>query len=226
MIAIEIGVARSVMLCLCLNFGAASGVFAQSDAVAPVAKAAEANGQTAIANPAEVGPTWSALNFEQKTALAPLAASWPTLSAAHKNKWIALVEKYQSMADSEKARLQSRMVDWAALSPKDRELARLNFAQTKKLSTDSRVANWEAYQALPENQRQALLEAAPKKPVGAAIAVKPVQASKLAEVPVTRKTPEPVRIEANQRAMVDRYTLLPQNPGTKESVQAPAPPAK
>jgi len=45
-------------------------------------------------------------------------------------------------------------------------------------------------------------------------------------VPVTRKTPEPVRAAVSQRKMVDRYTLLPQNPGTKDSVTAPDPAVK
>ncbi len=145
------------------------------------------------------------------------------LSSAHQNKWLALVQKYPEMAEADKARLHSRMVDWTALSPKDRELARLNFAETKKLSNDARVANWEAYQALPDSKKQQLLDAAPKKPVGAAVTIKPVPNRKMAEVPVTRKTPEPVRAAVSQRAMVNRYTLLPQNPNTKDSLQAPAP---
>ena len=46
-------------------------------------------------------------------------------------------------------------------------------------------------------------------PSGAAIAAKPVAPSKLAEVPVTRKTPEPVKASSNARPAIDRYTLLP-----------------
>lgn len=225
MVLTSIGMARATLLGLSLLAGFVGGVFAQSDSVPGAAKTNESAVQAAPER-SEIGLSWSELSPAQKTALAPLAAIWPTLLSGHKGKWIALVQKYPEMADADKERLHSRMVDWAALSPKDRELARLNFAETKKLPTDSRVANWEAYQALPESKKQALLEAAPKKPVGAAVAVKPVQASKLAEVPVTRKTPEPVRAAANQRTTVDRYTLLPQNPSTKDSVQAPTPSPK
>ena len=188
----------------------------------PVVPKAISSGAQSI----EVGPTWADLNADQKVALAPLASTWPALSAGQKGKWVALVRKYPQMAESDKARLGERMVDWAALSPRDRERARLNFAETKKLNVDSRVANWEAYQALPDSKKQALLDAAPKKPAGAAVAVKPVAASKLATVPVTRKTPEPLRAIASQSAAVDRYTLLRQNPATKESIQVPAPSIK
>lgn len=208
---------------LFLALGLASGAFAQSEPAPTAAKAAEPLAAALPPN-AEPGLAWSALSPTQQLALAPLAASWPALSLAHQNKWLALVQKYPEMAEADKARLHSRMADWAALSPKNREIARLNFAETKKLSTDARVANWEAYQALPESKKQELLEAAPKKAVGAAVAVKPVPSSKLAAVPVTRKTPEPVRAVVNQRKTVDRYTLLPQSQTTENSVAAPAPP--
>ena len=217
--------ARALFLSLSLTWVASPWALAQSDA-APVAPKPAASAPAAVPAVTEVGPAWSGLNPSQKTALAPLAAAWPGLSEGHKNKWLALVQKFPEMTEADRSRLHDRMVDWAALSPKDRELARLNFAQTKKLSADERIANWEAYQALPDSKKQQLLEAAPKKPVGVAVTIKPVPANKLAEVPVTRKTPEPARAAVSQRNMVDRYTLLPQNPGTKDSVVAPDPSAR
>ena len=219
MVLISLKALASSLLVLQLALGTISAVFAQSDPVLPAPKAAASTAPAPLRQ--EAGPSWSELSADQKVALSPLAASWPSLSSSHKGKWIALVQKYPEMAEADKARLNERMVDWAALSPKDRELARLNFAVSKKIPTDSRLANWEAYQALPESKKQALLDAAPKKAVGAAVAVKPVQANKLAAVPVTRKTPEPVRAVASQRATVDRYTLLPQNPSAKEGIPAP-----
>ncbi len=218
-------VACVLLLGLATTLAASPWAFAQSDA-APVAANSPASAPVLLPLGPEVGTSWSGLSSAQKTALAPLAAAWPSLAEGHKNKWIALVQKFPEMAEADRTRLHGRMVDWAALSPKDRELARLNFAQTKKLSSDERVANWEAYQALPESKKQQLLEAAPKKPVGVAVTIKPVPANKLAEVPVTRKTPEPVRAAVSQRNMVDRYTLLPQTQSTKDSVAAPDPSAK
>jgi len=225
MILTSMAIARASLLTLSLLTGLLEGACAQSDPAPVAGKTSELMVQTTPER-SEMGLSWSELSPAQKTALAPLAATWSTLLSAHKSKWIALVQKYPEMADADKERLHSRMVDWAALSPKDREVARLNFAETKKLPTDSRLANWEAYQALPDSKKQALLDAAPKKPMGAAVAIKPVQANKLAEVPVTRKTPEPVRAAVNQRTTLDRYTLLPQNPNTKDSVQAPEPSTK
>jgi len=212
---------RSALFSLALVMNTASVVVAQVNAVPATPNAPMPTAKAPSVS--EVGLAWAELSSDQKIALSPLAATWPALSAGQKNKWIALVRKYPQMAEADRSRLSDRMADWAALSPKDRQLARLNFAETKKFDTDSRVANWEAYQALPESKKQALLDAAPKKPAGAAVAVKPVAANKLAAVPVTRKTPEPVRAVANQSAAVDRYTLLRQNPATKEIIHAPAP---
>jgi hypothetical protein len=171
----------------------------------------------------ESSPTWADLSLAQKKALLPLENLWPTLEVNRKRKWLAVAQNFVNMNEASQALAQERMREWAALSPLQRTQARLNFAQTKQLSGDEKLAKWEAYQALPESKKQALLEAAPKKPAGAAVAVKPVAANKLAAVPVTRKTPEPVRAIALQSAAVDRYTLLRQNPATKEIIQAPAP---
>jgi len=121
-----------------------------------------------------------------------------------------MAKNYAGMSETDREKMQSRMAEWAALKPKEREQARLNFAQTKKLPPDTRTATWEAYQALSEDERRALLDTAPKKPAGAAVAAKPVAPSKLAEVPVTRKTPEPAKMSSNARPAIDRYTLLPQ----------------
>jgi hypothetical protein len=53
------------------------------------------------------------------------------------------------------------MVEWAAMSPDERGSARLRFEESKLLlPTEERQARWEAYQALPEEQRQQLLNKA------------------------------------------------------------------
>jgi len=208
------------ILVLGLSLGLVPCAFAQTEASAPPPQATEP--LTAAPAGPEAGPRWNTLSPAQKTALNPLADAWPTLSSGHKTKWLTLVQKFPEMSDADKSRLNSRMVDWAALSPKDRELARLNFATTKKLSSDARMANWEAYQALPESKKQELLNAAPKKPVGAAVVVKPAPVNKLADVAVTRKTPEPVRAAVNQQQLVNRYTLLPEKQSSKDCVQAPS----
>jgi len=200
-------------------------IFAQTEAN-PAAINASTTAAASTLPLGTLGTPWATLRAEQREALAPLATTWPTLSSAHQRKRIALVQKYPEFTEADRERLRSRMVEWAALSPKDRQLARLQFAETKKLSNDDRVAHWEAYQALPESKKKELLEAAPKKPLGAAVAVKPVGANKLAEVPFTRKTPAPMRPDVAQGKLVDRYTLLPQSQADNNSVLAPVLPAK
>jgi hypothetical protein len=214
---------RHTLLVLALGVNATA--FAQTD---PAAGAGSAKPPVAVSS-LPIGPTgtpWDSLNSSEKEALAPLAGTWPTLTTAHQKKWVALVQKYPEFTPADRERLRSRMLDWAALSPKDRQIARLQFAETKKLSNDDRMAHWEAYQALPESTKKELSEAAPKKAVGAAVAVKPVAANKLAEVPFTRKTPAPQRTEAPLGKLVDRYTLLPQIQADNNSVLAPVLPAK
>jgi len=191
---------------VCLGLLIANAVMAQT--ASPAAKPA-----SVASAPDEAKPGWTDLSAPERQSLEPLRDVWPTLSQGHRRKWQALAKNYPQMAESDRQRLHSRMVDWAALSPKAREQARVNFAETKKLPVDARAATWEAYQALSEDERRALLDTAPKKPAGAAVAAKPVAPSKLAEVPVTRKTPEPAKVSSTARPAIDRYTLLPQKDG-------------
>lgn len=171
--------------------------------------AATAISASAVRAPDESQPQWSDLSAAERQSLEPLRVAWPTLSQGHRRKWQVVAKSFPQMSASDRERLHSRMVDWAALSPKEREQARVNFAETKKLPADARAATWEAYQALPDEEKQALLQAAPKKPAGAALAPRPVPPHKLAEVPVTRKSPEPVKASISPRPAIDRYTLLP-----------------
>jgi hypothetical protein len=171
------------------------------------------------------GTTWQSLSSKQKTSLAPLELSWNALSEGQRRKWLAISESYPNLGQPEQDKLHSRMVEWAALSPKDREAARLNFAQSKTIAKSDRAANWEAYQALSPEEREKLAQGAKLKPVGAAIAVKPVAPEKLTAVPVTRHTPEQERAEAGMKRPINRNTLLPQLPAPAAS-QAVATPAK
>lgn len=152
-------------------------------------------------------PLWSELTPLQQQALAPLAGKWDTVSQAQKRKWLALSQNYPGMSGAEQAKLHSRMSEWAALTPQQRTEARFNFGETKQLSADDKKAKWEAYQALPAEEKRKLAASAPKAPATAA-AVKPVPAQKLAEVPKPRVAKTP-RI-ATPPGQVDHHTLLPQ----------------
>jgi hypothetical protein len=169
---------------------------------------------------------WLSLSTIEQTALAPLARHWNGLSEGQKRKWLAVAKSYPGLAQPEQEKLHGRMLEWAALSPKDREVARLNFAQTKTIAKSDRAANWEAYQALSPDERKKLAADAKVKPVGAAVAVKPVAPDKLATVPITRHTPEPERTAASAQRPLNRITLLPQPPANVPSAAAAALPAK
>ena len=162
---------------------------------------------------AEARPTWAELTPMQRHSLQPLAASWSSISEFQKRKWIAISRDMTKLPAPEQAKLHERMVDWVALTAAERSQARLNFAATKKLSTDEKQAKWQAYQALSEEERKKLAEDAPRKLPGAATAVRPVPKQKLATTPFpSQSTPNAPRI-ATAPHQVDQNTLLPQVAG-------------
>jgi hypothetical protein len=124
--------------------------------------------------------TWDKLTPTQKIALQPLSTNWANLTEGHKRKWIAVSANFAQFSPEDKTKLHSRMTDWAGLSAKQREQARINFAQTKTLTPSDKQAKWETYKALPPETKQALasINVAPK-PTGAATAAKPVAKDKL-----------------------------------------------
>ena len=133
-------------------------------------------------------PAWDELTAEQQQALQPLASHWHALNAGHKRKWLALSRNYAKMLADDQTTLHSRMIEWAALSNRQRAQARLNFAEVKRVPADERKAKWEQYQALSEEEKRRLAERAPAKPQGAAIPVRPVPAQKLVTVPAITPT--------------------------------------
>ena len=150
--------------------------------------------RTAAPPRAESQPTWAALSPEQQKSLAPLSASWRTLGEAHKRKWLALSQNFHSMPPPEQARLHSRMTEWAALSPQQRTTARLNFAEAQTVAPTDKRAKWEAYQALPPEEKQRLAAgaaAAKPAPPPTAVAVQPVPKEKLAKIPPKAKKGDP-----------------------------------
>jgi hypothetical protein len=108
---------------------------------------------------------WTNLSVVQQQALRPLSLTWPTLSDQQKQKWIALSANYQEMPSSAKDRLHERMVEWAALTPKQRNQARLNYSQTVRVPSQDKAERWEVYQSLTPEQKQTLAASAPKMPL-------------------------------------------------------------
>ena len=102
------------------------------------------------------GPAWRALTAGQRQNLAPLERDWPGLGAASKAKWLEVSSRLPTMPADEQQRVQARMAEWARLTPAERGRARLSFQEKKALTPEQKQQRWEAYQALPDDQRRAL----------------------------------------------------------------------
>lgn len=110
------------------------------------------------------GPGWNQLTPAQREVLKPLREDWDGLDAPRKQKWLELATRYPKLAPTEQQRMQERMADWARLTPNQRGQVRQNFQEAKqRADRDERRARWEAYQALPEEERKALASRAAER---------------------------------------------------------------
>lgn len=152
---------------------------------------------------------WKDLTPAQQQALKPLAERWDSLAAERKRKWLVISRNYPSLPPAEQAKLHNRMNEWVSLSLQQRNQARLNFAETKKLTPEQKAEQWQAYQALSPEEKKKLAAKAPTKPAGVAVP-KPASPQKLANVPVTRHAPIKGARLAAAKYPVQENTLLPQ----------------
>lgn len=106
------------------------------------------------------GPAWATLKPAQQAALRPLERDWPEIELLQKRKWLEIAERFPAMPPQDQARLQTRMAEWAKLTPAARSQARLQFQEAKQIPTENRQASWQAYQALPPEQRRELADRA------------------------------------------------------------------
>jgi len=112
----------------------------------------------AAAQPA--GPAWSDLTPAERQALRPLEHDWAGIDAPRRQKWRELASRFDRMSPEERGRVQQRMSDWVNLSPRERNEARQNYQGARQLSPAERQQRWDAYRALPEEQRRSLAERA------------------------------------------------------------------
>ncbi len=110
------------------------------------------------------GPVWSELTPAQQAALAPLKDHWAGIDANRKTKWLEVARRFATMTPVERQRTQARMAEWAALTPVERGRARQNFQELRSLRPDDRQAMWEAYNALPPEQKRELAQRAKPAP--------------------------------------------------------------
>ena len=151
---------------------------------------------------------WQNLTYSQKKALAPLAPHWAQISPAQKNKWLAMSNNFDNLSPREQATLHNRMADWASLSPQQRAQARLSFNETKTLGADQKKSQWEAYQALSQDDRKKLAAQQTTKIQGAATASQPASPQKV--IPLLGKSPPTESIsKTTPLIVIDKKTLLP-----------------
>jgi hypothetical protein len=189
--------ARAIRASLCLLFVACSAQVRAQEANRGAGQTSDSavrtsaspnTSQAAIKAPGDAKPsTWNTLGPTERQALAPLAGSWDSIPPSQQRKWRELSRNFSSLPASEQDKMQQRMREWAALSPQERARARLNFGKTaevaRELTPAEKLAKWQAYQALPAEQRQKLADQAKAKSQGAAPAAQPVPTQKLAVVP-------------------------------------------
>lgn len=120
------------------------------------------------AAPPKKNPAWSDLTAEQQQILKPLAKDWNTLDAPRRTKWLGIAKRYPAMSATEQKRIQTRMTDWANLTPEQRRVAREQFRKIDKLPPDKRdvvAQEWQEYQQLPDYMKRSLAAEPAKKPV-------------------------------------------------------------
>jgi Protein of unknown function (DUF3106) len=112
----------------------------------------------AAATAAQAQTDWARLSPQQRSVLAPLERDWSGVTPAQQQKWLEVANRYNTLPPDEKARVQERMGEWSKLSPQDRARARMNFQEARQLGREERQQQWEAYRALPPEQRRELAE--------------------------------------------------------------------
>lgn len=136
---------------------------------------------------------WSGLTPKQQALLAPLERDWPEISDTQRSKWLSATPTLATMSGEEIKRVHDRIRDWTFLSGTERLNARIGFQVSRQLTAEQRQARWEAYQALPEEERKALAEKAMAR--RQALAEAPARAPKpAATLPKSSATPAPPRV--------------------------------
>ena len=192
---------------------AAPGLSLAQGAPAPVGAASST---PAASTQRAGGPSWSSLNAQQRTVLAPLERDWGSIDAPRKAKWIEVAGRFSSLSATDQQRVHERMAEWARMTPTERGRARLSFQESKQLSPEQKQARWEAYQALPDEERKALAvrskpaEDPPKgvapAAMGAASASRPILPARASGPQAQAKPVSPTVVQAKPGATTTLMT--------------------
>lgn len=171
------------------------------------------------------GPAWASLTVQQQSVLSPLQRDWSGIDAQRRAKWLELAARFPSLPAAEQQRVQVRMAEWARLTPAERGRARLSFQETKQLSGEQKQQRWEAYQALPDDERKALAARAKPSDDRARAAPRPTPPLDAATPKQTASAPR----AAAQRPLVKPVapTIVQAKPGatTTSMTKSAEPPA-
>lgn len=183
--------------------------------------------QTAAPAPTVAAPVkrWQKLSERQKQALSPLREQWDGLPAQQRNKWLSIADTFLQLTDEEQMTMHGRMNAWARLSAKERNAARFNFNSTQSLAIDDKRAQWEAYQALPDQEKQQL-SSGPKPPAKSAARTTQPAVGRLVSPPALPvNTPKAIpRVAPSQP--IDPKTLLPKPKAQSARSQGAPQPAR
>jgi hypothetical protein len=188
------------------------------------------------ATPAQGGPAWGTLTNEQRQVLMPLAKDWQQLDAPRKQKWLEVATRFPTMPADQQMRMQQRMTEWARMSPEQRGQARVNFQEAQQVPSQSRREKWDAYQALPQERKEALARqatrpmaghapgtgaGAPPSLRGAPLNAQAPKSNTIASVANPAHAPRPVApalVQAGQGATTNLVTPTPHPPSLSQQV--------
>ena len=196
-----------------------------ASAQAPKASAAATSQARPSAPARKEGVRWQALTPTQREVLAPLEHDWPTIESPRKQKWLALAGRFKSLSAEERTRISARMVEWAKLSPAERGQARMRFEEARQVPAPDRTARWQAYQALPVEQRQQFAARAASAASGTREApVRPPRTAKDSKEAKFNVVPSPVLTQPPKQVAP---TIVQAGPGatTTPITRRPMPPA-
>jgi hypothetical protein len=101
-------------------------------------------------------PLWSELSAAQRQVLAPFEEKWNALPVTEKRAWADLAQRFPGMKPDEQKRVEKRIVEWAALTPEQRRIARANYVLAQQIARENLLAEWEHYQSMTPEQRSVL----------------------------------------------------------------------
>jgi len=101
-------------------------------------------------------PLWSELSPAQRQVLAPFEDKWNALPVTEKRAWAELALRFPRMKADERKRVEKRIVEWAALTPEQRRIARANYVLAQQIARENLLAEWENYQSMTPDQRTVL----------------------------------------------------------------------